>query len=807
MRYAFRVLLKTPEFTLLALLTLALGIGANTAVFSVVNAVLLRPLPFEKPQEIVAVWEQRPRENSFRGGISALDFVDWRRMSQSFSDIALYDSGQFNLTGTGDPERIPGAQVSPGFLEALGVRPRMGRSFEAVAEQPGHNREVLITYGLWQRRFGSDPAIVGKSAGINGEPFLIAGVLPKDFRFPFAPQCDLLVPALLGPDQLRYRGIHMFSGIARLKAGVTLQQAQAEMALIAKQLEQQYPDSNTGHAANLIPLREDLSGTIKPALGVLLGAVFLVVLIACANVANLLLARASVRRREMAVRAALGCSKWRLARQSLMESALLGLVGAGSGILLAMWALDVMRSEFFNRVERIGFFSRAGLDAITIDWRVLLFTLVSALASVLIFGLSPALASAGADLNDALRSGGRGSAGERGRFRSVLIVAEVAISLLLLTGAGLLAKSFLALMNVNPGFHAEHVLAAGISLPSTKYRATEQAAQFHDTLLERAAALPGVRSAALTDVLPLSGDDNRMGIKIPGREPRPGEHLRMNPRLVSTGYLATMGIPLLQGREFTATDATGIRPVAILSETAARRYWQDGNVVGKRFAFNNDSAPWMEIIGVVGAIHNQSLDRDPTPDLYLPYRENPYLFAPTAMTLVLRTVEDEATLAPAVRDMVRSLDRSLPVLHIRPLEAYVGDSSAPQRFNVVLLGAFAVIALLLASAGLYGVMSYLVNQRTSEIGIRMALGARPTDVLGLVVRKAMLLAGAGVVLGMIAAAAATRLMSSLLFGVQARDPMVFAVAPVILIAVAMLASYIPARRASRVDPLVALRME
>ncbi|MGD0300157.1 MAG: FtsX-like permease family protein, partial [Bryobacteraceae bacterium] len=436
-------------------------------------------------------------------------------MSQSFSDIALYDSGQFNLTGTGDPERIPGAQVSPGFLEALGVRPRMGRSFEAVAEQPGHNREVLITYGLWQRRFGSDPAIVGKSAGINGEPFLIAGVLPKDFRFPFAPQCDLLVPALLGPDQLRYRGIHMFSGIARLKAGVTLQQAQAEMALIAKQLEQQYPDSNTGHAANLIPLREDLSGTIKPALGVLLGAVFLVVLIACANVANLLLARASVRRREMAVRAALGCSKWRLARQSLMESALLGLVGAGSGILLAMWALDVMRSEFFNRVERIGFFSRAGLDAITIDWRVLLFTLVSALASVLIFGLSPALASAGADLNDALRSGGRGSAGERGRFRSVLIVAEVAISLLLLTGAGLLAKSFLALMNVNPGFHAEHVLAAGISLPSTKYRATEQAAQFHDTLLERAAALPGVRSAALTDVLPLSGDDNRMGIKIP----------------------------------------------------------------------------------------------------------------------------------------------------------------------------------------------------------------------------------------------------------------------------------------------------
>jgi putative ABC transport system permease protein len=807
MRYALRVLLKTPGFTSLALLTLALGIGANTAVFSVVNAVLLRPLPFEKPQEIVAVWEQRPRENSFRGGISALDFVDWRRMSQSFSNIALYDSSQFNLTGAGDPERIPGAQVSPGFLEALGVHPQMGRRFEAVAEQPGHNREVLITYGLWQRRFESDPAIVGKSAGINGERFLIAGVLPKDFRFPFAPHCDLLVPAVLGPDQLRYRGIHMFSGIARLKPGVTLQQAQAEMALISKQLEQQYPDNNTGHAANLIPLREDLSGTIKPALGVLLGAVFLVVLIACANVANLLLARASVRRREMAVRAALGCSKWRLARQSLEESALLGFTGAGAGILLAMWALDVMRSEFFNRVESIDFFSQAGLDAIAIDWRVLLFTLISTLVSVLLFGVSPALASAGADLNDLLRSGGRGSAGDRGKFRSVLIVAEVAVSLLLLTGAGLLTKSFLALMNVNPGFHAEHVLAAGISLPGTKYRTTQQAAQFHDTLLERAAALPGVRSAALTDVLPLSGDDNRMGIKIPGREPRPGEHLRLNPRLVSAGYLATMGIPLLEGREFTATDATGVRPVAILSETAARRYWPDGNVVGKRFAFSNDNAPWMEIIGVVGAVHNQSLDRDPTADLYLPYRENPYLFAPTSMTLVLRTVEDEATLAPAIRKLVRSLDRSLPVSHIRPMEAYVGDSSAPQRFNVVLLGAFAVIALLLASAGLYGVMSYLVNQRTSEIGLRMALGARPMDVLGLVVRKAMLLTGGGVVLGMMAAAAATQLMSRILFGVQARDPMVFAVAPVILIAVAMLASYIPARRASRVDPLVALRMD
>ena len=806
-RHGIRVLLRTPGFTFLALLTLALGIGANTAVFSVVNAVLLRPLPFDNPQEIVSVFEQRPSENSFRGAISALDFVDWRRMSKSFSSIAVYDAGQFNLTGAAEAERIPGARVSPGFLEVLGVRLQMGRPFESVAEQPGHNREVLITYGLWRRRFGNDPAIVGKSAGINGEPFTITGVLPKEFRFPFAPQCDVLIPVVLGPDQLRYRGIHGFNGIARLRRGVTLQQARAEMALISKQLERQYPDSNTGHAGNLIPLREELSGNIKPALLVLLGAVFLVVLIACANVANLLLARASVRRREMAVRQALGCSRWRLARQSLVESALLGFAGAGAGILLAMWGLDAMRSVFFNRADRIEYFSQAGLDTIAMDWRVLLFTLISALASVLLFGVSPALASVGADLNDTLRGGGRGSTGDRGRFRSVLIAGEVAVSLLLLTGAGLLTKSFLALLNVNPGFRAEHVLAAGISLPASKYRTTEQAAEFHDALLRRAAVLPGVKSAALTDTLPLSGDDSRMGIKLPDRQPRPGEHLRLNPRLVSAGYLETMGIPLLAGREFTTFDATGTRPVAILSETAAHKYWPEGNAVGQRFAFNNDGAPWIEIIGVAAAVHNQALNRDPTADVYVPYRGNPYLFAPTTMTLVLRTVQDEATLAAAIRSTVAAMDRSLPVSHIRPMAAYVADSSAPQRFNLILLGSFAAIALVLAAAGLYGVMSYLVSQRVREIGIRMALGARPGDVLGLVIGKALALAGVGVAVGMAASWAATKVMSSLLYGVHTRDPLVFSIAPLVLIAVAALASYVPARRASRVDPLVALRME
>ena len=804
LRYGIRLLLKTPAFTVLALLTLALGIGANTAVFSVVNAALLRPMPFDHPERIVAVWEQRPRENAFRVGVSAPDFVDWRRLSKSFSNIALFDTTHLTIGGAGSPERIAGATVSPGFLEALGVQPRLGRTFITAEEQPGRNHVAVISDGLWRRRFASDPSVVGRSVEIDGEPSLIVGVLPRDFRFPFAPDCDALVPLALTHTQLQYRGIHAWYGIARLKPEVTLHQAQAEMALISKQLEQQYPDSNTGHAANIIPLREDLSGTIRPALAVLLAAVFLVVLIACANVANLLLARATVRRREMAVRAALGCSRWRLARQSLLESALLAMLGTAAGILPAIWGLDALRSAFFSRIP---FFAQAGLNSVSIDWRVLAFTLGCALLSLLLFGVSPAIASADTDLNDALRSGGRGSTGDRGKFRNALIVAEVALSLLLVTGAGLMGKSFLALMNVNPGFQPERLLIAGITLPKASYKTTVQAAAFHDSLLERAAALPGVRSAALTDTLPLSGEDNRIGIKLPDRAPRPGEHIRLNTRLVSRQYLETMGIPLLAGREFTAQDMSGGRPVAILSQTAARLYWQDGKALGKRFAFNNETAPWIEIIGIAAPVHNRGLADNPTPDVYLPYRENPFLFPPIAMSLVLRTTQDGSALGPSIRALVSSLDASLPVSRIRQMETYVSDSTAPNRFNVILLGIFAAIAMALAAAGLYGVMSYLVGQRTNEIGVRMALGARPADVLKLVVGKALLLAGAGVALGFVAALALTQVMTSLLFGVAPRDPLVFTLAPLLLLAVAALASYIPARRGARVDPLVALRME
>ncbi len=805
LRQAVRILLKSPAFAAIALLTLAIGIGANTAVFSVVNTVLLRPLPYENAKDIVALWEKRPRESQAQGPISGPDFVDWRRMAKSFSSLAIYDSARFSITGNGDPERVPGARVSAGFLEALGVQPRLGRTFQINEEQRGQHRVAIITNGLWQRGFASDPGVLGKTIGVNGESFEIVGVLPRNFRYPFAAECDLLVPNVFSESQLRFRGIHSFGGIARLKPGVSVEQAQAQMDAVSKELEQKFSESNTGHMASLVPLHEQISGKIRPALVVLLGAVFLVVLIACANIANLLLARAAVRRKEMAVRAALGCSRWRLIQQSFAESAVLALAGAGLGILLAMWGLDLLRSQFFHKIE---FFSLAGLDTAGLDWRVLLFTLACAVTSTLLFGMSPALAAAGVDLNEAIRSGGRGAtAGDRHKFRSALVVAEVALSLVLLTGAGLLAKSFISLMNVNPGFQPEHLLTAGITMPRSQFASTEKAAAFYDRLLERAEVLPGVRSVALTDTLPLAGDDNRMGSEIEGRQPKAGERTRLHPRLVSTGYLETMGIPLLQGRHFGPTDASGKLPVAIMSETAARRYWPDGRAIGHRFRFSNENAPWFEVVGIVGAVHNRALEEESTPDVYLPFRTNPFLFAPTDVTLVLRTTQDEKTLASSVRATVASLDRSLPVSSIQPMETFVDDSVSPKKFNLILIGIFAIIAVTLAVAGLYGVMAYLVSQRTGEIGIRMALGARQSDVLRLVIGKGLRLAGIGVAIGVVASFVSVRVMSSLLFGVQPRDPEVFAIVPIILVAMAVVASYVPARRAANVDPMVALRSE
>jgi putative ABC transport system permease protein len=725
-------------------------------------------------------------------------------MAGSFSNLGLYDTARFSLTGNGDPENVPGVRVTAGFLESLGTRPQLGRTFEVSEEQPANHRVAIITDGLWRRRYGSDPAIIGKTAGVNGELFSIIGVLPADFRFPFALRCDLLAPIVFTDDQLKYRGIHPYFGVGRLRPGVLPEQAQAEMDLISKQLEREHPDTNTGHVGDLTVLRDQLAGKLRPALFVLLGAVFLVALIACANVANLLLARATVRRKEFAVRAALGANRRQLVWQSLAESAILAALGAAAGILLALWGLDALRTGFFARIES---FSLAGLDRVTLDWRVLLFTLGATIASALLFGIAPALGGARVDLNNALRSSGRSAtARDQGRLRSVLIVGEVALSLVLLTGAGLLARSFGALLNVDPGFQPDGLLIAGVTLSSNQYRTTGQAAAFYDELLERVRALPGVHSAAITDIVPLTGDDNRTGVRIEGRTPRPDERWRMNPRLVSMKYLETMGTPLLEGRNFSPRDTTGARPVAIVSEAAARRYWLDRSPVGQRFGFTMAGAPWIEVIGVARSIHNRALDQESTPDVYLPYRENPFGIVPVSMSLVVRS-SGGSSMAQAVRTAVSSLDSSLPVSNFQPLEYFVDASLAPRKFNLVLFGVFAALAVALAAAGLYGTMSYLVNQRSQEIGIRMALGAEEKNVLRMVIGNGLALALIGVAFGLAVSFASARVMAGLLFGVRAQDPLVFGAVPVVLIAVALLATYLPARRAARVDPLDALRIE
>lgn len=809
LRYAVRVLRKSPAFSVVAVTTIALGIGANTAVFSVFNAVLLRPLPYADEKQIVAIREQRLREDLLRGPVSAADFLDWRSLARTFSAMALYDTSRQSITDGGEAELITVARVTAGFFETLQVQPRIGRTFEVAEEDPGHQSAAILTYGTWQRRYGGDAAILDKFVHVNGEPLRIIGVLPEGFRYPFAAACDLFVPIRLTPDDRRIRGIHQFSSLGRLRDGNTIEQARAEMEVISRQLEQANPDSNVGHAANLLLLHEELSGQLQPALLVLLGAVFLVILIACANVANLMLARASVRARETAVRAALGCSRARLILQSFMESAVLAVAGATVGVALAWWGLAAMQSAFFTRLD---FFSTAGLTNIEPDWRVLVFTLGCAVLSTVLFGISPALTGAGVHrrvhLNEALRSGGRGStSGDRQNYRSVLVVVQVALSVILLTGAGLLGKSFLRLMSVNPGFEAGQVVTASISLPGARYRTNEQAAAFYDALLERAGALPGVRAAATTDVLPLSGDDNRSGVRVEGFDPRPGERIRMHPRLVSPGYLETMGIRLVQGRRFTAADATAKHQVAIISEAAAQKYWPNGNPVGKRFGFRMDNAPWIEVVGVAGAVHNLALDRDSTPDVYLPYRENPFLYVLTRVSLVLKSDLSERALASSIRATVASLDPSVAVSDIRPMGLHVTDSVAPQRFNLILLALFAAIALVLAATGLYGVLSYLVSQRSAEIGIRMALGAGKQDVLWMVIGRGFVLACAGVVLGTATSLGATQVMSKLLFGVEPRDPAIFVMLPFFLLVVALVASYIPARRATKVDPLTALRAE
>src|SRR5262245_17375828 len=808
LRYGARMLLKKPGFTLIAVLTLALGIGANTAIFSVVNAVLLRPLPYAEPERLVALWESNTQRPESRNSISYPNFFDWRAQSKSFERVASYYTNDMALTGIATPVNLRSAVVSPELFATLGVKPLLGRWFVAEEEKPGI-RAAIINHGLWQRQFGGDPNTVGRAVTLNGKQFNVVGVMPAGFQFPIeAEPIEVWVTSSIDGEktdpkeaaQNEQRGAHFLQAVGRLKPGVTLEQSQAEMNVIGANLEKQYPDSNTRHGVKLIPYHNDLVHDYSEALWLILGAVGCVLLIACANVANLLLARATARYKEIAVRAALGADRWRVIRQLLTESLLLSLCGGLLGLFLAWWGSEMLVRLIPEDVPR--------LTEINLDRWVFGFTFLISVVTGLVFGLVPALQASKIELTEAMKEGARAAgAGGRGRLRGALVVAEIAIALVVLIGAGLLLQTFRRLQHVDLGFDTHNILTAAVELPDARYPKPEQATAFYQTLLDRVKAMPGVEAVSAVVPQPLSGDTMMISFDIEGRNIPKGERPVSHFRSISLDYFSVMKIPLLAGRAFTERDDAHSPGVVIVNETFAKRHFPNENPIGKHvkpgIAFEGEPV-WREIVGVVKDVkHRQSLGRDYEPEYYLPHAQMPI----NSMNLIVRATKDPRSLARSLQHEVQSLDRDIPVFRIKTLEQYLGVAVAQPKFNALLLSLFAGLALLLTAMGLYGVMSYSVVQRAQEIGIRIALGARNGDVLKMVLRHGLKLTALGLLIGLAAAYALTRYMQSLLFGVKPTDPLTFAAIALLLVAVALLACWVPARRATEVDPLEALRTE
>ena len=801
LRHGVRLLARAPGFTVIAVAALAIGIGANTAIFSVVNTLLIQPPPYESPDRLAVIWEHNLPRDRKNNVISPGNFIHWREMQQSFVDIAAVGGRPDNplkvtLTGNGDPEEIRMQSVSASFFPLLGVNAAQGRVFSAEEDRP-QSRVVVMSHRLWTRRYGGDPNILQKSITLQGIPFTVVGIMPPGFSY-MDKTVEIWLPIGFSAESRTPRG-RWLTSLGRLKPGVTFEQAQTDMARVHEELTRLFPQFNTGWTARVVPLTDELTGGIKPALLVLLGAVGFVLLIACANVANLLLARATSRQRELAVRAALGAARGRIARQLIAEGLVLAVAGGVAGLLLAWWAIHLARVAVAERlpIQR--------LDAVQLDGWVLLFTLVASLVSGVLFGIVPALSASGAALTDALKEGGRTGSGRRGKHtRNVLAVVEIALALVLLVGAGLLVRSFIRLLNVDPGFNSERVVTMNISLPRSRYPEPAQLIQFYQRLLDRADALPGVEASSANSFLPLTGLGAATGFEVVGwPKPEPGAGPVCDVRVIANDYFKVMGIPLIKGRLFEQDEALDSKDKVIVNATLAAKYWPNEDPIGKRIKISWNDDREDEIIGVVGDVRHLALETEPRPMTYWPYPRFPY----NGMALAIRTKNDPLSIARSVVSIVREQDPNLAVAGIKTLEELVDDSVAQRKLTMILLGVFAGAAMLLAGVGIYGLIGYTVSQRTQEIGIRMALGAKAGDVLRMVLRQAAMLAGAGIVLGAVGAALLTRFMAGMLYQVEPLDVTTFAAVAAVLAAVALLAAFVPGRRAARVDPVIALRAE
>jgi putative ABC transport system permease protein len=800
-RYGFRMLRKSPSFTFFAVAVLALGIAANSAIFSIADAILVRPLPYRDANRLVMIWEDSSAYGFPKDTPAPGNFSDWKSRNQVFEDVAAISDGSFNLTGSGNPENLIGKWATANLFSVLGVSPALGRDFRTEDDVPGAPAVALLSHGLWLRRFGGDPRIVGKEILLNNEKCTVIGVMKRGAQFPDR-ETDLWVPSRFTTAQLANRRNHFLQVVARLKPRVSLGTANANLATIASQLEKENPDSNAKVGAFAVPLREELAGDVRPAIFMLLGAVCFVLLIACANVANLLLSRATGRRREMAMRIALGATRARVIQQMLTESILLSIFAGVAGLLFSIWG-----TKFLATLIPTGIAAMTGTG---VDGRVLLFTLAISLATGIVFGIIPASRVSQFQLAHSLKQGGgRSGVGSGGhRLRDALVISEVALAIVLLTGAALMIRSLENLYHLDPGFRADHVLVMRTPLPRQKYEAFAARAAFYEQVLERVEGLPGVVAAGYTTWVPLTNAGGATGITIEGKpEPAPADVLVPNIRIISRDYTRALRMKLMEGRLFESRDAAGTLPVALINQTMARNYWTGEDPAGKRFKVGgySEKSPWLTVIGVVGDVHQAGLAVPARAEMYLPYQQEDLGFEPEY--LAVRTAGDPMALGEIVRQQIWAVDKEQPVAGMMPLEDLVDENLASRKMQASLLSGFAGLALLLVTLGIYAVLSFAVTQRTQEIGVRVALGAQPGDVLRMIFSQGFRLFLMGAALGLAAAFVLSRALVHLLFGVSAYDPASFAGVTILLAAVALLACYVPARRATRVDPLIALRYE